>query len=68
MSLGHAGQTKDAVILCHRVRSIDLERVATFQVAGRVQHVTDAGLRRAVRAALARQLGLDIAAAEDGAA
>src|ERR1035437_2624091 len=27
----HAGQTKDAVVLCHQVRTIDLSRVAAVQ-------------------------------------
>ncbi len=63
---GHAEQTKDDVILCHQVRTIDLGRVTTFGVTGRLQYVTDPGVRRAVRAAMARQLGLDMAAAEDG--
>jgi mRNA-degrading endonuclease toxin of MazEF toxin-antitoxin module len=64
---GHAGQTRDAVILCHQVRTIDQRRITTFEVGGRPQHVTDPTIRRAVRAALARQLGLDIPAADDGA-
>jgi mRNA-degrading endonuclease toxin of MazEF toxin-antitoxin module len=65
---GHAGQTKDAVVLCHQVRTIDLARVATFDVGGRPQCVTDPALRRQVRAALARQLGLDVPAPVDGSA
>src|SRR5450756_1078400 len=31
---GHAGQTKDAVVLCHQVRTIDLSRVAAVQIGG----------------------------------
>ncbi len=57
---GHAGQTMDAVILCHQVRTIDLARVTAFEVAGRVQRVTDPGVRTGVRSALSRHLGLDI--------
>ena len=64
---GHAGQTKDAVILCHQVRTIDQRRVTTFEIGGRAQYVTEGVIRRLVRAALARQLGLDIPAADDGA-
>ncbi len=64
---GHAGQTKDAVVLCHQVRTIDLQRVSAFQLAGKVQYLTDAGLRRQVRAALARHLGLDMPGSSDGA-
>lgn len=65
---GEAGQTKDGVILCHQVRNIDLARVTTVEIGGRMQFVTDPATRRQVRAALARQLGLDIPAALDGSA
>lgn len=68
ISQGHAGQTKDAVILCHQVRTIDLARVTTFELAGRSQYVTDPGIRRNVRMALSRHLGLDLPSAADGAA
>lgn len=64
---GHAGQTKDAVVLCHQVRTIDLSRVTTFGIGGRAQFVTEPALRGRVRAALARQLGLDVPAGMDGA-
>jgi mRNA-degrading endonuclease toxin of MazEF toxin-antitoxin module len=64
---GHAGQTKDAAILCHQVRTIDLGRVSSFTIGGVAQAVTDPGIRLAVRAALARQLGLDIPPRLDGA-
>jgi mRNA-degrading endonuclease toxin of MazEF toxin-antitoxin module len=64
---GHAGQTRDRLILAHQMRTIDLRRVTSFQVAGADQLVTDPAVRRAVRAALARHLGLDIPAAADGA-
>ena len=63
---GHAGQTKDAVILCHQVRTIDLSRVAAFQIGGEVQYVSSPEVRRLVRAALLHQFGLDLPAV-DGA-
>lgn len=64
---GHAGQTRDGLILCHQVRTLDLTRVTTFEFGGRFQYVTDRSVRTAVRTALAHQLGLDIPAAADGA-
>jgi mRNA-degrading endonuclease toxin of MazEF toxin-antitoxin module len=65
---GHAGQTLDGVILVHQVRTIDLRRVSAFAIAGIAQQVTDLGIRRDVRRALAHHLGLDVPAAADGAA
>lgn len=62
---GHAGQTRNAVVLCHQVRTVDLDRVTAYELAGRVQYVTDGGIRQAVRVALAHQLGLDIPATAD---
>ena len=64
---GHAGQTKDGLILAHQVRTIDLRRVTTFEVLGSRQYLTDRAVRRHVRAALAHHLGLDISGAADGA-
>lgn len=64
---GHAGQTRDGLILCHQVRTLDLERVTAYELAGRVQYVTDRAVRKAVRLALAHQLGLDLPAVVDGA-
>ena len=64
---GHAGQTLDGVILVHQVRTIDLRRVHAFAIGGVAQHVTDPGIRRDVRRALAHHLGLDVPAAADGA-
>ena len=64
---GHAGQTKDGLVLCHQVRTLDLARVTALEIAGRIQYVTDRAVRRAIRFALAHQLGLDIPAATDGA-
>ncbi len=63
---GHAGQTKDGLILVHQVRTVDLSRVTAFAIAGTVQYVTEPATRRAVRAALAHQLGLDLPSDEDG--
>ena len=63
---GHAGQTKDGVVLCHQVRTIDLARVSALEIGGRMQFVTDPAVRLRVRTALARQLGLDIPASLDG--
>ena len=65
---GHAGQTRDGLILAHHVRTIDLRRITTFEVSGVIQYVTSREVRRGVRAALAHQLGLDIPSAADGAA
>ena len=65
---GHAGQTIDAAVLCHQVRTIDLARVTTFEVGGRPQLVTDPEIRAGVRSALARHLGLDIPTDVDTAA
>ena len=64
---GHAGQTKDGLILVHQLRTIDLRRVTAFGVAGQRQFLTDRSLRRAVRVSLAHHLGLDIPGAADGA-
>jgi mRNA interferase MazF len=64
---GHAGQTLDAVILCHQIRTIDLRRVSAFEVRGKSQIVSDPRIRASVRGALARQLGLDQSPALDGA-
>ena len=64
----HAGQTKDGLVLTHQIRTIDLRRIATLQIGGAEQYITDPGVRRAVRAALAHQLGLDLPARLDSAA
>jgi len=68
LAAGHAGQTLDAVVLCHQVRTIDLGRVTAFELGGVGQHVTDPEVRASVRDALARHLGLDAPAVMDGAA
>jgi mRNA-degrading endonuclease toxin of MazEF toxin-antitoxin module len=64
---GHAGQTLDGLILAHQVRTIDLRRVTAAATADVAQQVTDPGIRRDVRRALAHHLGLDLPAAADGA-
>lgn len=64
---GQAGQTRDTVILCHQLRTIDLARVTTYELAGSPHFVTDPAIRQAVRAALAHHLGLDLPGAVDGA-
>ena len=60
---GEAGQTRDGVILTSQVRTISLRRV----VSAPLGTVLDRSIRRAVRAALAHHLGLDIPAIADGA-
>jgi mRNA-degrading endonuclease toxin of MazEF toxin-antitoxin module len=64
---GQAGQTLDAVILCHQVRTIDLARVWAYEIGGQPQRILDPDVRRRVRAALSRHLGLDIPPDADGA-
>ena len=65
---GHAGQSLETSILCHQLRTIDLRRVTALEIGGQQQVVTDPVIRAAVRRALARQLGLDLTDALDGAA
>jgi mRNA interferase MazF len=65
---GHAGQTRDGLVLCHQVRTIDLGRVSAFEIGGTRQQVTDSGVRAAVRSALAHQTGLDLRPESAGAA
>ena len=65
---GHAGQTEDAVILCHQLRTVDLSRVAAYEIGGQPQRLIDPLIRGQVRVALAHQLGLDIRTPLDGAA
>lgn len=60
---GEAGQTRDSVIVTSQVRTISLRRVRSAPIGV----VTDRGLRRSVRGALAHHLGLDIPAIADGA-
>ena len=65
---GEAGQTRDAVVLCHQLRTVDLRRVTAFEIAGVPQRVRDPSIRTQVRAGIAHHLGLDIRAPLDGAA
>jgi len=65
---GHAGQTKDGLILVHQVRTVDLARVTAYAIGGDVQYVTDPATRRLVRESLSHHLGLDLEAPMDGAA
>ena len=65
--VGHAGQGRDGLILIHQLRTVDLGRVSGFTIEGTLQRVTDSGTRHAVRAALMRHLGLDLAPSADGA-
>jgi mRNA interferase MazF len=58
---GEAGQTRDGVILTSQVRTILLRRVRSAPMGV----VSDPGLRRTVRHALAHHLGLDIPAIAD---
>jgi mRNA-degrading endonuclease toxin of MazEF toxin-antitoxin module len=68
IAVGQAGQTGDGLVLVHQVRTIDLRRITAFEIAGVPQVISDAGLRRAIRRALAHHFGLDVPAAADGAA
>lgn len=68
IAAGQAGQTRDGLVLVHQLRTIDLRRVTAEVIGGQTQAVTDREIRRAIRAALAHQLGLDLPAALDGAA
>lgn len=65
---GHAGQTKDAVVVCHQLRTVDLSRVVAYAVDGQAQRLTDPLIRGQVRVALAHHLGLDVRTPLDGAA
>ena len=65
---GVAGQTLDAVVLVHQLRTVDLRRITASEIGGRRQVLEDPALRRAIRSALAHQLGLDLPASLDGAA
>ena len=64
---GEAGQTKNGLILCHQLRTVDLRRVVAYRVSGRVQYVTDPATRGRGRTALLHQLGLDVRPELDGA-
>lgn len=64
---GQTGQTLDGLVLVHQVRTIDLHRITSFEIGGVPQVMSDPGIRRAVRGALAHHFGLDVPAAADGA-
>lgn len=60
--LGEGGQTMPGIIICHQLRTLSVLRIKRL-----MGYVTDPGIRERVRAYLARHLGLDIPAGEDGA-
>jgi mRNA-degrading endonuclease toxin of MazEF toxin-antitoxin module len=60
---GEAGQTKPGVVICSQVRTISMRRLR----GAPLDYLTDPGLRRQVRVALAHHLGLDIPAVTDRA-
>lgn len=66
---GEGGQTKDAVVLIHQLRTVSATRVFAWEVQpGRgVAYLTDPSTRADIRASLAVHLGLDIPPAADGA-
>jgi mRNA interferase MazF len=68
IAAGHAGQTRDGLVLVHQVRTIDLHRITSLEVGGLPQVISDPELRQAIRRALAHQFGLDVPAEADGAA
>ena len=61
---GVAGQTMPGVVICSQVRTISARRLRGAPVG----FLTDADLRRRVRAAVAHHLGLDIPAVVDAPA
>ena len=65
---GHAGQTKEGVVLCHQIWTIDQSRITAWTLGGQPQYVTDPAIRQWVRSALLHHLALDIPDAVDGAA
>ncbi len=66
--LGHAGQTRNGLVLCHQLRTVDLGRITAWEIGGRFQRLTEPRIRAQVRVALAHQLGIDIRSELDGAA
>ncbi len=60
---GVAGQTRPGVILTSQLRTISVRRFRSTPLGT----VADPSIRRAVRSALAHQLGLDVPAIGDGA-
>jgi mRNA-degrading endonuclease toxin of MazEF toxin-antitoxin module len=63
IAAGEAGQTRDGVIITSQLRTVSLRRIRSSPLGT----VGDRALRRAIRAALAHHLGLDIPAIADGA-
>jgi len=61
LPVGVAGQTKPGVVLCSQLRTISARRMRGVPVG----YLTDAALRRRVRAGLAHHLGLDIPTVSD---
>lgn len=64
---GHAGQTKDGLILVHQVRTVGLHRVTAWELLRKRQYVTDKTVRNNVRHALSHHFGLDLPNNADGA-
>lgn len=60
---GEAGQTRPGVIVTSQLRTISVRRFRSKPLGS----VMDPSIRRAVRSALAHQLGLDIPSIGDGA-
>jgi mRNA interferase MazF len=60
---GEAGQTRPGVILTSQLRTTSLRRFRSTPLGS----IVDPSIRRAVRSALAHQLGLDVPAIGDGA-
>ena len=58
--VGEAGQTRPGVIQCHQVRTVSIERASRGTIPAYPSYVTDMSIRRLVRRALQRQLGLDV--------
>lgn len=63
LPVGEAGQTRPGIVMTSQLRTISLERVRSSPLGT----VTEPGIRRSVRSALAHHLGLDIPAIGDGA-
>ena len=64
LPIGLAGQAKAGVILCSQVRTISIRRIRGAPHG----YLSDPGLRRKVRVALAHHLGLDIPTVVDAPA
>lgn len=62
---GEAGQTADAIILCHQVRTVSVLRIK--RDSGVIGYLMNPMIRTEVRFALAQHMGLDVDAGSDGA-